>query len=71
MLTFMLKNELTKLGKAPVAIEVEKKDFMYINDKELKSVASDDLAGELLKHRDASVILVDLNNSGNVILEII
>lgn len=65
MLTFMLKSELSKLGKSVVAIEVEKKDFMYINDKELKSVASDDLASELLKHRDASVVLVDLNSSGN------
>ena len=65
MLTFMLKNELTKLGKDVTAIEVEKKDFMYINDKELKSIASDDLAGELLKHRNSSVILVDLNSSGN------
>lgn len=65
MLTYMLKVELANLGKAVTAIEVDKKDFMYINDKELRSVASGELASELLKHRDDSVILVDLNNNGN------
>lgn len=65
MLTYMLKVELANLGKAVTAIEVDRKDFMYINDKDLKSVAASELASELLKHRDASVILVDLNNSNN------
>lgn len=65
MLTYMLKSELSKLGKQTVAIEVDKRDFMYINDNELKSATADTLASELLKHRDASVILVDLNNNGN------
>ena len=65
MLTYMLKVELTKLGKSVEAIEVDKKDFMYINDKDLKSVSKDGLASELLKHRETSVILVDLNKDGN------
>ena len=65
MLTYMLKVELTNLGKAVTAIEVDKKDFMYINDKDLRSVAASELASELLKHRESSIILVDLNNSNN------
>lgn len=65
MLTYMLKVELTNLGKAVTAIEVDRKDFMYINDKDLRSVAASELASELLKHRESSIILVDLNNSNN------
>lgn len=66
MLTYLLKQELIRLGRSVVAIEVDRKDFMYINDKELISVTKDKLAPELLKYRNASVILVDLNNEGSV-----
>ena len=65
MLTYMLKVELASLGKAVTAIEVDKRDFVYINDKDLRSVSADGLASELLKHRDAQVVLVDLNNNGS------
>ena len=37
---------------------------MYINDKELVSTTKDALASELLKYRNASVVLVDLNSEG-------
>ncbi|MDD6224533.1 MAG: hypothetical protein PUB18_06015 [bacterium] len=66
MLTYMLKNELTSLGKSVVAIEVDRRDFGYINDKELQNTTHDHLAGELLKHRNVNVILVDLNSEANV-----
>ncbi|MCI8588226.1 MAG: hypothetical protein HFG40_01085 [Bacilli bacterium] len=65
MLTYLLKQELIKLGRSVVAIEVDRRDFMYINDKELVSTNKDGLAAELLKYRNASVIFVDLNNDGN------
>lgn len=65
MLTYMLKKELANIGKSVTAIEVDKRDFMYINDKELESINNSDLASELLKHRESSVILVDLNNDGS------
>lgn len=64
MLTYMLKQELLKNGKNVSAIEVDRKDFVYINDKDLKSVTKNDLANELLKHRDSSVVLVDINSDG-------
>ena len=35
MLTYMLKNEIKNMGKSVLAIEVEKKDFLYFNDKEM------------------------------------
>ncbi len=65
MLSYMLKQELVNSGKSVIAIEVDRRDFMYINDKELKSVNHDQLASELLKHRDTSIIIVDLNSAGN------
>ena len=65
MLTFMLKNQIKNMGKSCIAIEVGKRDFVFFNDKEMISVDKDGLAGELLKHRDANVILVDLNRDGD------
>lgn len=65
MLTFMLKNQIKSMGKACVAIEVGKRDFVFFNDKEMISVDRDAFAGELLKHRDVNVILVDLNRDGD------
>ena len=66
MLTYLLKKELENLGKRVVAIEVGRKDFIYINDKSLISLTRESLAPELLKHRDAAVTLVDLNSDGNI-----
>lgn len=65
MLTYMLKNELKSMGKSVLAIEVDKKDFLYFNDKEMLSVDNNNLANELLKHKDVSVILIDLNKDGH------
>ena len=62
MLTYLLKKELVSLGRSVVAMEVGRKDFLYINDKELVSTTKDGLAAELLKYRNASVVLVDLND---------
>ena len=65
MLTFMLKNEIKNMGKECVAIEVGKRDFVFFNDKDMISTDKDGLANELLKHRDANVVLVDLNRDGD------
>lgn len=62
MLTYLLKQELVRLGRSVVAMEVGRKDFLYINDKELVSTTKDGLAAELLKYRNASIVLVDLND---------
>lgn len=66
MLVYLLKQELVNLGRSVVAIELEKRDFMYINDKELVSISRDAFASELVKYRTASIVLVDLNSENNV-----
>ena len=65
MLIYMLKRELDKMGKSNFSIEIDKRDFTYLNEKNMVSVAHDQLGNELLKHRDCDVILVDLNKEGD------
>ena len=65
MLIYMLKEQIKNMGKACLAIEVGKRDFVFFNDKEMISTDKDNFASELLKHRDANVILVDLNRDGD------
>ena len=66
MLTYMLKKELKDMGKSVLAIEVDKKDFMYFNDKEMISVDASNLANEVLRHKDVNVLLIDLNKCDNI-----
>ena len=58
----MLKRHL-EVAYNVVAIEVDKEDFKYFNDKSLKSTTSLDLAFNIANNPDAEVILVDLNDS--------
>lgn len=64
MLIYMLKNELKNMGKSVIALEVDKKDFTYLNDKDMISISKDQLGNELLKNKGKNVILVDLNKDG-------
>ena len=64
-LIYMLKKELDKIGKTNFSVEVDRRDFTYLNEKNMVSVTSDQLGNELLKHRDCSIILVDLNKDGD------
>lgn len=61
-LVYMLKRHL-EVAYNVVAIEVDKEDFKYLNDKSLKSVSSLDLAFQLTNNPEAEVILVDLNDT--------
>ncbi len=65
MLIYMLKRELDKMGKSNFSIEIDKRDFTYLNEKNMVSIQHDQLGNELLKHRDCDVILVDLNKEGD------
>jgi hypothetical protein len=61
-LTYLMKKQLEKKYNV-LAIEVEKRDFIYYNDKTLLSL-SNGVIGETLKtNNDKDVILVDLNGS--------
>lgn len=68
----MLKRHL-EVAYNVVAIEVDKEDFKYFNDKSLKSTTSLDLAFNIANNPEAEVILVDLNDStqGNLCNDII
>lgn len=65
MLIYMLKKELDNMGKANCAIEIDRRDFTFFNEKDMISITHEQLGNELLKHRDCSVILVDLNKDGD------
>jgi len=60
-LCYLLKKELVKRGIPVVAIEVGKRDFIYLNDKDLITTTEDELSSVLMKYRNTQVILIDLN----------
>ena len=65
-LIYLLKKELEQTyGMSVVAIEVNRHDFLYFNDKNMVSVNDQDLMTEVVKHKDAAIILIDLNDSNN------
>lgn len=62
-LAYMMKKKLSEKYKV-LAIEIDKNDFMYFNEKNMISVKANDLGNTIYKNRDlADVIIVDLNNS--------
>ena len=60
-LIYMLKKTVG-LHKKVAAIEVNKVDFLYFNDKELISTTTTDLPKELMKKTDYDYIFIDLND---------
>ena len=65
-LTYMLKKQLENNYKT-LAIEVDKNDFMYFNDSDLRSVTSLEL-DSIIKNPNSryDVILVDINESPTI-----
>ena len=61
-LAYMLKNQL-KQHYSVVAIEVNKSDFKYFNDKTLISTSATEIGNTVAKHSDKDVIIVDVNDS--------
>ncbi len=65
-LIYMLKKELEQVyGLSVLAIEINRHDFSYFNDKNMISVTDQEVMSEIVKHKDASIILIDLNDSDN------
>jgi len=63
---YMLKRQLSKNYRV-IAVEIDKKDFMYYNDKNMISTTSEDFGQVLLRYsNNVDIILVDLNNSNQV-----
>lgn len=65
-LTYLLKKELSKMGLLVTAIEVNKRDFSFFNDKELISTTSENFTNELIKYRGSQVVLIDANDYNNL-----
>ena len=61
-LTYMIRNQLLNNYSA-VAIEVNKTDFKYFNDKKLVSTTSAEIGNVVAKYTDKDVILIDINDS--------
>ncbi len=61
-LIYMLKKMLSEKDYV-VAIEVNKNDFGYFNEKDMYSVNQNNLAAAINKFGNANMILVDLNNT--------
>lgn len=64
-LTFMLKKILEKYYEV-ATVEVDEHDFIYLNDKDLKTCSSLDLSSFIATNKDKDVILVDLNEHGSI-----
>mgnify|MGYP004505683503 FL=1 len=61
-LTYMMKNQLRE-NYSVVAIEVNKSDFRYFNDKELVSTTNFEVGNTITKYSDHDIILLDINDS--------
>jgi len=61
-LTYLMKKQLERKYNV-LAIEVEKRDFIYFNDKTLLSLSNGIIGETLNTNNDKDVILVDLNAS--------
>ena len=62
-LVYMLLKELKKVfGNNVYAIELNKKDFQYFNDKNMISISDSEIESKLNELRNADVILIDLND---------
>ena len=59
---YLLKKHLSKNYKV-IAIEIDKKDFMFFADRNMISCTNDTFGNALAKSNTADIILVDLNNS--------
>lgn len=65
-LVYLMKKHLEKFYKV-LAVEVEKRDFIYFNDKDLLSLSNSIIGDTLTTNNDKDVILVDLNGSPTAI----
>ena len=65
-LIYMLKKQLEKYYDV-AAIEVEKSDFRFFNDRSLISATNSNIGNIISKNRTKNLILLDVNNSENAL----
>lgn len=61
-LIYILKKELAK-NYYTIAIEVNKRDFLFFNDKDMVSCKIEELNNTILKYISTNIILIDLNDT--------
>lgn len=64
-LIYMIKEQLKDKYNV-VGIEVDKVDFTFFKDSELITTSKTELSNEILKQKDADIILIDLNEFNNL-----
>lgn len=60
--TYMMKNQLAR-NYSVLAVEMEKSDFRYFNDKSLLSIKDNEIGTIIAKNSGKDVIIIDLNDS--------
>ncbi len=60
-LIYMLKKQLSK-HYYTIAIEINKRDFMFYGDKDMVSCSTREINDLLTRYKDANLILIDLND---------
>lgn len=61
-LIYMLKKQLERNYRV-AALEIERRDFMYFNDKDLVSIPLKDLTPAINKYKEYDAILIDINKN--------
>jgi len=60
-LIYMLKRQLSK-NYYTVAIEINKRDFLFFNDKDMVSCKDIEIKNFITRYNNCNIILIDLNN---------
>lgn len=61
--TYILKKELVPIfGQNIIALEVNKNDFRFFNDKSMISITSNDVRAAISKYSNSPIILIDMND---------
>ncbi len=61
-LIYMMKKILSK-HYSVLAIEVDKRDFVYFNDKDMITATSNEIGNVIVKYSNMDIILIDVNSS--------
>lgn len=61
-LIYMIKKELEKQFSV-VALEVDKRDFVYFRDKDMHGTNSTDVSTSISKYNKYNIVLIDINDS--------
>ncbi|MDD2391334.1 MAG: hypothetical protein PHU94_00140 [Bacilli bacterium] len=61
-LAYMMKKELSK-NYSVIAVELDKRDFAFFRDNELKSIASNEIGNFINMYKDVEIIIIDVNDS--------